>query len=99
MFFVPSIYIALSHRRKSKYLSKSAAQSIFLWIMICTIYLLVRTLLLFLSQFTGYVLFYEALRTFVLILLWAYAVYCGYLSASQKDVVIPYVTPLANKVV
>ena len=96
VFAFPSLYIILSEKRKETALAFHAAQAMFLWMFIAAA-------LVFLRIGVNYILsninipLLDKLVGFVSFILWLYAVYCAILFLLGKDVKIPLITQLTNR--
>lgn len=98
LFFVPSLYVILTDKRKSDYNALHAAQAFTFWGAFIMFYLLTRSFYLFLLSYKliGYVPF--VLKSIYLVV-WVYAAYCGILAWQKKQFRIPLVSNIAGKLI
>ncbi|MBI5698994.1 hypothetical protein HZC35_01615 [Candidatus Saganbacteria bacterium] len=75
-FFIPSLYVILTKKRRNKLLAFHAAQALFLWIGILLAFIFLR-LILNLIWALAYLPFLEWLANLVRLLILSYALYCG----------------------
>jgi uncharacterized membrane protein len=95
-FFIPSLYIILTDKRKNEFDSYAAAQSILLWLAYLVIFILLRILLnLIWSVF--YLPFLETVFTAVKMAMWVYALYLATQALYGVNVRVPFVSNLADK--
>jgi uncharacterized membrane protein len=94
-FFIPSLYIILTKKRRNKLLAFHAAQALLLWLSILLIFILLRTSLS-LIWVLAYLPFLEWLANLVRLLILAYALYCGSRIFMEEKYRIPYLNFLAE---
>ena len=95
-FFIPSLYIILTDKRKVKFAAYAAAQSILLWLIYLVIFILLRVLLsLIWSVF--YFPFFETVFTAAKMALWVYALYLATQALYGVNIRAPFISDLADK--
>lgn len=94
-FFIPSLYIVLTKKRRNKLLSFHAAQALFLWLSILLIFILLRTALSLIWAL-AYLPFLEWLANLGRLLILSYALYCGSRVFLEEKHRIPYLNFLAE---
>jgi len=95
-FFIPSLYIILTDKRKVKFASYAAAQSLFLWLSYLVIFILLRILYdLICSVF--YFPFIETLFTMIKLAMWTYALFLASKAIYGENERIPFISNLADK--
>ncbi|MFA4906023.1 MAG: hypothetical protein WC645_05925 [Candidatus Margulisiibacteriota bacterium] len=90
-FFIPSLYVILTKKRRNKLLAFHAAQALFLWMGILLAFILLR-LILNLIWALAYLPFLEWLANLVRLLILSYAFYC----ASRVFLEEKYRIPMIN---
>ena len=76
IFWIPSLYIVLTEKRRDQFAGYHGAQALLLWTCIFIIFFFTRFLVnLIWSLF--YIPYLDLLEVFVAALLWSYALYCG----------------------
>jgi len=96
-FFIPSLYIILTEKRKSKFLSYAAAQSILLWIMYLMIFILLRITLNLIFKISYSPIIDQAVIIIKLIM-WGYALFLAGWAIRGESHPIPYISNLADKI-
>lgn len=97
LLFFPALYIALSEKRKSAFLSFAAAQSIILWICYLLIFIIIRILLdlLWLVLYIPAINWLAAILKFSMV---AGAIYLSYKSLYGQNYRIPLLSALSDKI-
>jgi len=90
-FFIPALYIALTDRRKEKFLSFAAAQAILLWVLYFLIYIILRIVVNLIPAV-------EIITLIVKITMWGYALFLAAKALRGVSCPIPYISKLAEKI-
>ena len=89
IFWVPSLYIVLTEKKREGFIVSHAEQALLLWIYIFLIFFALRFLInLLWSVF--YIPYLELTEVLAGAGLWGYAVYCGYRSSLGLSFKIPH---------
>jgi len=96
-FFIPSLYIALTDKRKQKFLAFAAAQSIILWIVYILIFIVLR-ILLNLIWTISYFPILNQIVLFIKLTMWGYALFLASKAIKGESHPIPYLSNLADKI-
>lgn len=94
-FFVPSLYIILTKKRRNKLSAFHAAQALLLWLSILIIFILLRVLLNFIWALS-YLPFIEWLANLARLAILSYALYCSSRVFLEEKYQIPYLNALAE---
>lgn len=76
IFWIPSLYIVLSEKRKEEFVGFHGGQAFLLWLVIFVAFFATRGLVNFIWSFY-YWPYLDWLEILVAFVLWGYAVYCG----------------------
>ena len=96
-FFIPSLYIILTEKRKNKFLAFAAAQSLLLWVAYTITVIILRVLLNLIWMFS-YVPFIDHLVMLLKIGMWGYALFLAGKAIYGKTVRIPYLSGPADQI-
>lgn len=92
---IPALYIILTEKRNDKFLFYHGSQALFLWIGIIVAWILLRVLLDMLWSII-YIPFLSPLVSLVGLVLWVYALYCGYKAYGGEYFEIPYISDITK---
>lgn len=93
---IPSLYIILTDKRKDKFTGFHGAQALFMWIGIIVIMVALRVVLDVIFNLV-YLSFLNSVVNLIGLLLWLYALYCGYRAYIGEYFKVPYVSELIEK--
>jgi len=89
IFWIPSLYIVLTEKRKEEFVGFHGGQALLLWTAIFILFFAVRFLVnLLWSVF--YIPYLDLLEVLAGAVMWGYAVYCGYRSFRGQTFKIPH---------
>ena len=96
-FFIPALYIALTDKRKQKFLSFAAAQSILLWITYFLIFILLRITLNLIFKIS-YFPIVDLAALIIKFIMWGYALFLAAKAIRGESHPISYLSNLAEKI-
>jgi len=95
-FFIPALYIALTDKRKQRFLAFAAAQSIILWILFILVFIALR-ILLNLIWTISYFPILNQIAFLIKLIMWGYALFLASEAIKGESHPIPYLSKLADK--
>jgi len=96
VFAFPSLYMILSEKRKDRQLAFHAAQALLLWLLIAALLVILRIVVNFVLSSVNIPLL-DRVTGLAAFIFWLYGVYCAALFLQGKDVKIPLIAPLADR--
>jgi uncharacterized membrane protein len=93
---IPSLYIILTEKRKEKFTGFHGTQALFYWVAFIVFWVAARVLRDFIWSF-AYLPFLDSLISLIGLILWLYALYCGYRAYIGEYFKVPYISDFIQK--
>ena len=97
ILFFPSLYLIMTEKRKKEEIGFHSAQALLLWIAIFLIVIFVRKLTFTILAFVSIPYFYM-INEMLFAALWVYCLYCALLFAMGKEVKIPLISKISDRI-
>jgi len=95
-FGVPSLYIILTDKRKDKFTGFHGTQSLFMWIGYVVVWIVMKVIIDVVWSIV-YLPVLSSLARLVMLLMWLYALWCGYRAYVGEYFKVPYVSDLMER--